>query len=381
MQDGKAPLVVPELLCPVPAAVSPYAARLDREVADWAAESGLCATPTARRRLVAARFGTLAARTCPEADPARLALYARWWAYGLVFTERFFTADRRAGTGPVDRTAGGHATPAERRSGTGDQRRAAADAVMATVSAFVPGGMRSGLPQAAEVRRLHRLDLLTELLDQTAEIARPEQLSRFGTGVNLCMSRRLTVNQSRSAETGFVSPYLTLSEIITESPATGAELADTDVARLAELATRRAAWCERLHSAVRRGSYRELTSRLPPLLRLGTEGCPQRALDRAARVHDEATRAHLRLEASVTATASPAVRHYLAMLGTWVRGHHDWCRDSLPRAHRPTTVPLRRPRSTTGTAAPASPDDLRFLLPATAPAFPQTPAPRIARGC
>lgn len=343
MQSGSAPLVVPELLCPVAPAISPYAGRLDLDVADWASANLLCSTPERQRRLTEARFGTLAARTCPDAGLERLTLYARWWAFGFSFSDEFF-GERPGTPGEVDR------------------RRTAADSAMATVSAFVPGGMPGGMPRLEHIRRLHRLDLLKELLTSTDRLARCDQFSRFGTALNLCLSRHV-VSPPAPTGPGYVSPFLILGEIIGECPASGAELTGEDVARLTVLAGERTAWCELIHAAVRQDSYGELLASLPAQLRLGAEDHPQRALDRAARAHDEATRAYLRLERTLSDGASPGVRAYLGLLAAWSRGHHDWCRDILPESE----------------PAPARPAEVRIVL---APVTPRAEkGAKAARGC
>ncbi len=306
MQDGSS-LVVPELLYPVAPAISRHADRLDAEVADWARENGLCDAADRQRRLADARFGTLAARTCPDADLDRLTHYARWWAFGFFYTDEFF---------------------AESVEDFG-RRRTAADVAMAVVSAFVPGGMRSGLPRPEQTDPAHRLDVLTRLLADTARFARrSDQVSRFGTALTLCLSRHLH-RPPAPAGPAFVSPYLILGQIIAGCRVSGAELAHDDLVQLTTLAGKRTAWCERIHAAARRDSYGELVASLPDALRLGADAHPQRALDRAARLHDEATRAYGRLERALSQSASPGVRDYLAFLAGWTRGHHDWCRDTL----------------------------------------------------
>ncbi len=356
MHDGCAPLVVPELLCPTAPAVSPYAARLDLDAADWAGVNGLCPDPERARRLSEARLGTLAARTCPDADLERLTLYTRWWTFGFFWAEEFF--------GGPD---GGHrwGLPARLVGGNGpaaDRRRAAADAAMATVSARVPGGMRSGRPLTGAVRRAHRLDLLDDLLSGTARWARCEQLSRFGTAINLCLSRHAR-RPPAPEDPEPVPPFVVLAEIVTGCPAEGPALAAEDVQRLTLLARQRAAWCERLHSAARHGCYADLVASLPAAMRLNADAHPQRALDRAARVHDEAARAYLRLAGSVAAGADPALRAYLDLLSRWLRGHHDWCRDTLPLPPTAEDVPGAGP-----------------LPPADPPAGPRTGVP-VPRGC
>ncbi len=303
------------MVCSIPPAVSRHAEELDLGIARWTHATGLCATPELRAHLAGARFGTLAARSCPEADLDRLELHARWLAFGYFLYEEFLTP----------------------RSGAEQERirrRDAADAVMAMISAYVPGGMPSGMPRSPEARRTYRLDVLAELLADTARQARPDQFSRFGTKLMLCLSRHSGDCAPEPGHTP-VSPYLTLAEVAARCPVRPEHLAEPDLLRLTRLAAERTTWCEMVHITVLHGDARPLVARLPPMLRHGQGATPQGALDRAGRVHDETARAYGRLEALVTADATPEVLAYLGVLRHWIRGHFDWCREVLGREGHP----------------------------------------------
>lgn len=311
MRDDAGPLVVPGLHCPVPPLVSPYARRLDRAVAQWARAEGLCPTPVTRRRLTVARFGTLAARTCPDASEERLTLYAQWLAIGLFYDETFFR--------PVREGVPGAAALAS----------AAADAAMATISALAPGGMPGGLPRDVFSRRRFHLDVLARLLARTGETARMEQFSRLGTALTLWLARQAETAPGSSALPSMppsAPPCLVIAEIVSGCPVTGAQLAGERLRELTALATERAAWCLRVHTAARHRSVDELVPALPPLLRQGAERHPQRALDRAARLHDECARTYHRLERTLATTASGAELAYLTLLRGWQRALYDWSR-------------------------------------------------------
>ncbi len=307
MRDITAQLVIPELHCPIPPAVNTNAAKLNRRIVRWMRANALHTSPDQLQRIAAFDLGTFAAHVCPDAGTNRQTLYARWLAFGFFYNDEFFGEHKGV-------------------SGNGtcrNRRRTAADAAMAAISAFVPGGMASGKPQRDEVTRLHRLDILTDLLARTSELARSEQLSRLGTQLNLWFSKRVYEPFAPSGHMAF-APYMALAEIVTGCPLSGEDLEDPDLRRLTDLAAERTAWCDRVHCAARQQSVDELIAELPPLLRHSAEQSPQRALDQAARVHDEAMRGYLRLERTLADGASPGTAAYLNTLRTWMRGHHDW---------------------------------------------------------
>ncbi len=339
--DKPESVVVPRLHCPIAPAISPYALRLNRRLTRWTRAAGLHSRPEQSRRHLGADLGTFAARVCPDAAPDRLTLFGRWLSFGLFFDDEFF------GHGPggsTDRT----------------KRRAAADAAMAAVSAFVPGGMPSGMP-SGDLTRLYRLDVLTDLLVRTANLARPEQFSRFGTQLTLWFCRRLCENPVPPGQMAF-GPCLTLAEIVTDCPITSTDLADTDLRRLTDLAAARTAWCDRMHFAAGRQSVDELIAKLPPLLRHSARTNPQRAMDQASRVHDETMREYLRLEKTIAAQASPAVIDYLDLLRGWTRGHYDWRTTILSAGllNPPTAAELPPPAGL----------DVRLVMPASMPGRP-----------
>lgn len=336
MHDDSAPLVVPDLHCPITPAVSPFAAQLDHTVAQWTGTHTFCRTPEQVSRYAGHRFGTFAARVCPEADLPRLTLCAQWMSYAFSYVDEFFGEDSG-------------------RQG----RRAAADAAMATICAFVPGGIPAGLPRLETTTRTYRLDTLTDLLTRTARVASPDQFSRFGTQLTLRFNARLEEPYEPTEHIGF-STYLLLAEIVGGCRVTGPELVAAGVDHLVALATARTDWCDAIHSAVRHRSVDDLVERLPSLLRHSVRCRPQRALDQAARVHDERMRDYLRLERTVLATASPAVRSYVDLIRTWMRGHYDWWGDVLrqdPRSGDPmldVRITISAEPGTQGESAAAS---------------------------
>lgn len=317
MHDKAAQLVVPELHCPVTPAISPHAGKLNLRVARWTRAGELHSPARQPHGPTRSDLGAFVARVCPDADPDRLTLYAQWLAFCFFYDDEFFGDEAESGED-------GSGEDVIRRA----RRRSAADAAMAAVSALVPGGMPSGLPRLPEITRLHRLDVLTDLLARTASVARPDQFSRFGTDLTLWFSSRV---QDGSAPSGHIAfaPCLTLAEIVTGIPVSSRKLASGDLRRLIELAAVRTAWCDRLHAAARQRSVAGLIAELPPLLRNSAERSPQRAMDQAARVCDETMRDYLRLEHAVLAGAAPAVRDYLSLVRTLMRAHSDWLRATL----------------------------------------------------
>lgn len=313
-------LAAPELYCPISPRISPFAEELDADIAGWMAASGLYERPEQLIRFSGSGFGSLAARLCPDADRARLGLFARWLAFGIFYDDEFF--GRGGGTG---------------RSGD------AAEAVMAAVSVFLPGGLPHALPRWGDGRR-HRMNVALELLAQTENIARPEQFTRFCTQMTLWFYSSLyepVLHAVGEAPTlaGYTAnrhyniaatPYMSLAEIVTGCEISAEELADQDVRRLTGLTAYETAWCNDIHSAAREISAAEALvgdsgENLPSLLRARMSLDPQEAIEEAVYIHDETMASFLLLERTLRDGASAGLLGYLHMLRTWMRGHYDWC--------------------------------------------------------
>jgi hypothetical protein len=293
---------------------------LDARIADWMAASNLYKRPEQLRRYSRSGFGTFAARVCPDAEWERLLLFGRWLAFGFFYDDEFFD-----------------------ESDSPDRPRAAADAVMAAVSVFVPGGLPPALSRWGDTGQRHRLSVALELLAETLEVARAEQFGRFCTQMTLWFYSYLYEPVVLSGGelptlTGYITnrlyniasaPYVTLAEIVTGCAVSAEELARPDVRRLSGLAAYQMAWCNDIHSAAREASVNDRVGNLPSLLRSsGAVGAGQ-AMGEAVRVHDETMGAFLDMEQAVRSDASAALLHYLHILRTWMRGHYDWCRETL----------------------------------------------------
>jgi hypothetical protein len=306
----------PELFCPILPRINPNAANADAHVTQWMEDNGLFLRPEQVERYAASRFGTFAARVCPDVPLDELLLFARWLAFGFFYDDAFFDeGDSRSRPG------------------------AAADAVLAIVSVFSPEGLTEGLPSWEDASGTHRLDVARSLLAETRAMARPEQYDRFCTQMTLWFYSYLyePAAQAGPDAAAYVvnrlhniasAPYVTLAEIVTGCPVSADELAAPDLRRLRALAAYQMAWCNDIHSAAREAQVDDRVANLPSLLR-GRGLSPRQALLRTVDVHDAAMDAFIRTETVVRPAAPPAVHTYMDLLRTWMRGHYDWCRTTL----------------------------------------------------
>ncbi|MFG2887345.1 hypothetical protein ACGFYV_34525 [Streptomyces sp. NPDC048297] len=313
------PIVVPELYFPIPSAISPHAETLNAYVATWMERNALYSTPGQLARYVKSSFGTFAARVCPEADLDRLKLFAEWLAFGFFYDDQFFDED------------GGNGGP-----------HTSAAAAIAAISAFIPTGVLVALPRLADGDRTHRLNVLADLVKRTSTVARPEQFQRFCTQMTIWFYSYLyepamraggaspttseyAVNRLYNIAT---APYVTLAEIAAGCRATSEDLAADQVRTLSSTAAYEMAWCNDIHSAGREAAVNPLIENLTSILQRESRSARE-AMDEAVEIHNSTLRSYLDLEALVLPTATPEVRHYLAVLRTWMRGHYDWCRETL----------------------------------------------------
>jgi hypothetical protein len=76
---------IPNIYCPFPSAISPYAERIHRHTLDWVQQLNLVTNEKAYKRLRASKFGRLAARAYPDAPLDRLEIISDWntWLFIL----------------------------------------------------------------------------------------------------------------------------------------------------------------------------------------------------------------------------------------------------------------------------------------------------------
>lgn len=78
-------LIIPEIFCPFPSLISPYADSVNQQTLDWVRRFGLVADMEAMSRLEKSKFGLLAARAYPQAEPDSLEIVSNWntWLFIL----------------------------------------------------------------------------------------------------------------------------------------------------------------------------------------------------------------------------------------------------------------------------------------------------------
>ncbi|MGR9052128.1 MAG: terpene synthase family protein [Gammaproteobacteria bacterium] len=76
---------IPDIYCPFPSAISPFADRVNQHTLEWVRKFGLVSGATAWQRLQQSKFGRLASRAYPYAPPDRLEIVSDWntWLFVL----------------------------------------------------------------------------------------------------------------------------------------------------------------------------------------------------------------------------------------------------------------------------------------------------------
>ncbi|MER5771623.1 hypothetical protein [Streptomyces sp. NPDC001985] len=204
-------------------------------------------------------------------------------------------------------------------------------------------GEPSDLPRPYDPDGSHRLDTAADLVLRTRSIATPEQFDRFRTQMILWFFSYLYEPLTRQRGNGPTLPgyrvnrlhniaslpYVTLAEIVTHCPVSAGERARPSLRRLSTLAAYQMAWCNDIHSATREAHVGRPVANLPSLLRTEKGLTGEEATEKAVRTHDSTMRAFLRLEARTRPHASPGTHACLDVLRIWMRGHYDWCRETV----------------------------------------------------
>ena len=306
------PIIVPELDCPFPAAISPHAAAVEEHTLTWARRVGLVADEAIDRRLGAANVAGLAARIHPDAGPETLQLVSDWYAW------MFFKDDQCDETG----------------IGYYPQQLAALNAHFLEI-------LRGVATPAADAALARALQDLRERLE-----ALPAGTWMRGFIRSVRQYFQATVWEATNREAG-ITPDL--ETYIRKRPFTAGLGIDSEFMRIAEgthlppqvgrhsvvrsltrASNNAVCWANdilSLEKEVKRGDVHNLVVVLQYTYGHGL----QQAVDRAAEMFHHEVYRFASLESGIP-TFSPDVdgnlARYVAVLRTRIRGNLDWARES-----------------------------------------------------
>ncbi|QFZ22210.1 terpene synthase family protein [Saccharothrix syringae] len=294
--------------CPVPEAIHPRAAELERDALAWVDRLGLAADEEQFTLLRRTRSAEFCARFAPHGDYEGLRLAARWVYWGFLFD------DRRCDTGRFGddphrfpRMAGAVQRAMDAPwSDPGDDRyaRAVQDVVRGMYGLRTP-------TQARRFTEAHR----AWLFSVTWQVA--VRALRHLPDLDEYTSLRL-----QSAGGG---PTIALLEIANGPEVPGAEMDSPAVRALTEMAITVASWDNDFQSYHRERAEDPAYPNLITVLARDRGLHADVAAEEATRLRDRVLTRFLRLREAVTARpVSAALRLYLDGLGHAVRGNLDW---------------------------------------------------------
>lgn len=306
--DAPAPIGLRPFYCPVPEAVHPRAAEVDRDAVAWIDRIGLATDDEARKRLLRTNGADFFARFAPYADDEGLRIAVRWVYWGFIFDDRRcdggrFSDDPLAFPPMAARVQ--RAMDAPWCEAVDDRyARAAQDIVRGMYELRTP-------TQARRFTDAHRAWLFATAW-QVANRARghmPDLDDYTAMRLHTCGG----------------APTIALLEIANGPEVPGAEMDSPAVRALTEMAVLVAAWDNDLHSYDKEIRESHTDQNLVNVLAHHRRLRPDHAVDEAFRLRDRVMSRFLALREAVAARpVSGALRIYLDCLGHAIRGNIDW---------------------------------------------------------
>jgi hypothetical protein len=306
------PLALPTFYCPLPSAINPHVAAIQRHSLDWAQAFHLIHGDAATARFAASKFGWLAARAYPRAGFAEATIVVDWNVW-------LFVLDDQCDEGGIGKD------PARLR------------AYFATLQAILrdPAGAPCDGPLALALR-----DVWGRMLARATPAWRWRFLQDADDYFDACVWEA-----SNRAEG--ITP--SVADYIAYRPLTGALITDVDlidltehldlpdaarchpvVQRLVEMANNVVCWSNDIISLAKemqRGDVHNLV-----LTIRHRDGCTlHEAIQRAVRMHDAEVRRFLATQRELPTFGpelDPDIARYIAVLRAWMRGNLDWSIDS-----------------------------------------------------
>ncbi|MHC8327945.1 terpene synthase family protein [Pseudomonas sp. LB1P83] len=305
-----AELHIPVFELPWPGHCSPLAASIEQQTNAWLRKYGVIAHEHCAAKVARARYGWLAARCYPHAEPTLLQTIADYLAWFFLFDD---LVDRVSTFSP---TAITHLT---------------------AIIDVLDLDQLSPLPLAQEVAWL---DICQRLKQQLSG----EQFQRFAQSMRMWTSTcsLLLLNQihrqpvdTRQHETlrrhtSGVDACMVLADIASHSPLSPDDYFRADLQQLRLYANNIASWSNDIQSLVKElhepgphGNLVTCHAALGHTLQVSVDVVAQRVRDEISHFS--------RLSRSVSSHASPGICHSIMTMQDWLRGYQDWIENDTRR--------------------------------------------------
>ncbi|GAA1305019.1 terpene synthase family protein [Saccharothrix xinjiangensis] len=310
--DAPAGISLRPFYCPVPEAVHPHVAEVERGALAWVDRIGLAADDEARKRLLRTRSADFFSRFAPCADEDGLQIAVRWVYWGFLFDDRRCDAGRFSD----DPLAFPPMAASVQRAVDAPWCEAVDDRYARAVQDIVRSMYELRTPtQARRFADAHR-GWLFAVAWQVANRARghmPDLDDYTAMRLHTCGG----------------GPTIALLEIANGPEVPGAEMDSPAVRALTEMAILIAAWDNDLHSYDKEFREDNTDQNLANVLAHHRRLHPDEAVAEAVRLRDRVMTRFLRLREAVAARpVSGALRTYLDGLGHAIRGNIDWALSS-----------------------------------------------------
>jgi Terpene synthase family 2, C-terminal metal binding len=298
---------LPLLSCPFEQEVSPYAARVDEHVLNWARRHALLPGHELDR-FAGSKIGWLAARTSPRSDEEALRLLADWQMWLFVFDDRYCD---------------------ESDTGAHPERLGRIVALFLRVLERADDAARHISPLAYA---------LHDVVDRIGRRASDVQLFRFLAAVRGYFLAQfweaghraeglpagLAEYQLMRRHSGAVPTCMALIDVADGFQLSDAEFCRADVRELSDIAVNVTCWANDIFSYPKEAARSTTVHSLPAVLARERGLSPAAAISAAAAMHDDELARYLALEPAVRRGASSELHRYLDGLQTWMSGNFGW---------------------------------------------------------
>ncbi|MEV5407503.1 hypothetical protein AB0K60_01515 [Thermopolyspora sp. NPDC052614] len=296
---------VPALPCPFPSELNPHVEEAERDSFAWLCASGMLPDAATVERYRRARYGRLAARAYPRADPDMLRLVMDWCTWLFAFDDCFCESER------LSRSPG-------------------------LIVRALPDLLRVlDDPRPPEQVRTPFARMLLELKGRIAASARPEQVDRWCTATRDYVFAQVWEAANREADviptpedyifmrrrTGAMGPVLSLIDVAGRFHLTPEQWLHPQVRELTQLCSDLVVWDNDIFSYAKERRHDHARHNLITVLMTHRDRSVREAVDEVALMHNRAIARMVELDAAVRAWAPPGVLTYVRGLEHWVSGH------------------------------------------------------------
>jgi 5-epi-alpha-selinene synthase len=305
-------LTIPNLDCPFPSAVSPYAEAVHAHTLDWVQKFGLVNDAQGFERLKASRFGWLAARAYPDAPHERLEIVSDWNTWLFVLDDQ--CDEMGLGRQPLQ-LAELHCRCLEILSG----------GIPAAEDIAVVHGLHD---IGARIRPLMPLAWLARFIHSAAEYFESTEWEAQNRDQNVWPDTPAYVHMRPF--TGGLYTDIDLVELTENIALPLTVRVHPRIRQLITITNNVVCWSNDIFSLQKEYKHRDMHN-LALLIHRHEHIGLQEAIDKVARLIDAQIRRFVALEKclpSFGAAADSDISRFIAVMRSWMRGNLDWSYES-----------------------------------------------------